>query len=778
MRHWWKLQKCIEFFWEGLYVNRTRTCALLLILTAAYTAAPAIAGQPTYSWRYYRPGNTGIQGDFNEAIFVGPDGDPWISGYDPVAEEGGVAKFIQAENRWINVSNIDYPVIGSANDVGTSRVSDMVADAQGNLWLGTWRGLLRMNLADGPSSLVKYGPENSALPGGRTMDVTLAPDGSIWVSATSVMWASGGLTRYQPATEAWTHFDGRGGSKIAAQAKPGGGYYIWTSGEGSSGMDRWDSTTQTWTHIPYTIGNPVALVSKDSVDDSGNLWMLRLTDVQGQLTLDCLHPNGTWIGPPLPPLYSGSPAPFGALKPYGNLQAYLVVIAPDVTYHLHRFNGSSWTDLGTVPHNAFIDDLDFAPDGTIWVCGSSQGGAIRRDAVTGVWQRYRVTNTSQFDLFNADLTIDPQSGDVYACANAGPGIGGIVKFDGVRWTCWNQFTYGLGHEWPFPTDNSEAICVRASTGKVAVNPMFNYTHELSPETGVWNAIPGFVDSIRQYREDSLGSLWAIGHNGGLGYFNGGTFTTVANAGWGLALQVDPDRPGTVWANLDWEIARTDGTYAFVRTIDDFPQVAAMGGLFTGLAADHNGVAWVGTWGQFNSAGSTLIRIDATSGSHQMWEHDLGWPFPGEHVRPQLITPDGRLWMTYDSEYPSTDAGLLWWDGTNIGTFPAPPGGAWQWGGLPHAGILDVEVKVIPGGYELWMSCISRGIAVLTVTGTMALPGDVDGDGQVNGSDMSIFVAVLLGTDANQNHVTASDLTGNGNADGNDIQPFVYALIGG
>jgi hypothetical protein len=109
----------------------------------------------------------------------------------------------------------------------------------------------------------------------------------------------------------------------------------------------------------------------------------------------------------------------------------------------------------------------------------------------------------------------------------------------------------------------------------------------------------------------------------------------------------------------------------------------------------------------------------------MFQHDQGWPFPGEHVRPLAITPDGRLWMQYDSEYPSNDAGLCWYDGVNVGTFPAPPGGEPQWGGLPHSGIGSLEVRVTPGGYELWMSCASRGIAVLAVqTQTTAVyPGE-------------------------------------------------------
>nr|MCU0364390.1 hypothetical protein [Ignavibacteriaceae bacterium] len=47
---------------------------------------------PTYSWRYYNTGNTGIQGDYVEGIWIDHDGDPYIAGYTPGWEEGGFAK--------------------------------------------------------------------------------------------------------------------------------------------------------------------------------------------------------------------------------------------------------------------------------------------------------------------------------------------------------------------------------------------------------------------------------------------------------------------------------------------------------------------------------------------------------------------------------------------------------------------------------------------------------------------------------------------------------------
>jgi len=50
--------------------------------------------------------------------------------------------------------------------------------------------------------------------------------------------------------------------------------------------------------------------------------------------------------------------------------------------------------------------------------------------------------------------------------------------------------------------------------------------------------------------------------------------------------------------------------------------------------------------------------------------------------------------------------------------PSSPGGVPQWGGLPNSNIRELEYKTVAGGYELWMSCKGRGIAVLTVTNSV------------------------------------------------------------
>jgi sugar lactone lactonase YvrE len=696
-----------------------------MLLTRSLIAAAlgsALLSAQTTSWRYYRPGNTGIQGDSNEAVFVGADGDPYIGGYDAGFEEGGFAKFVQAQNRWINYSNIDYPVIGHPNTTGTTRVSDIVADPSGVLWMSTWRGALRFDPALGANSIVNYAATVPALANGGARDVDRAPDGTLWFALVGFGGSQGGLVRHTPATNTWKYWTGgatpQGGNgwpqlvwnvaHVSVQPKPTGGYLVWCDSDNSGATVTFDSATQSFTtaDFEFTPGSILELPGKDCTDESGNFWARRFAGFSGSsatYTLDYRKPDGTWVSPAQ--LAASTEA--WAFKAFGDRQALLV----DGNSVVHRFNGASWQNYGAWKSGAFSSSIDIDAQGNVWVCGT--GGAAKRNAQSGIWQRYRVSNTSQYDSFNNDLTLDPTTGNVWASANAGSGIGGLTSFDGVRWTGFNDSTYGLGKPWPFPTDNSEAVGFRPSTGRVVANPMYNGLHEWNGAS--WTNLNGMGTS-KGLVEDSLGRLWSLGEYYSLQVHNGASWTQVGITAWGSKLQQDPERPGTVWAATGHEIKRTDGTYSFSREIGDFPELTTQSDTFSGLAADKNGVAWIGASVQFGAGGTggALIRLDANTGAYQMLRYDQGWPLPGQFVSPLAVTPDGKLWMQYDTDFLTAQRGLCWYDGTNVGVFPAPAGGEPQWGGLPHAQIADLEVRPITGGYELWMSCKSRGLAVLSV----------------------------------------------------------------
>jgi hypothetical protein len=59
-----------------------------------------------------------------------------------------------------------------------------------------------------------------------------------------------------------------------------------------------------------------------------------------------------------------------------------------------------------------------------------------------------------------------------------------------------------------------------------------------------------------------------------------------------------------------------------------------------------------------------------------------------------------------------------------------------------------------------------------------LPGDINGDGNVDTTDLDLFINVLMGNESNHDYVNRSDLDRSGTANGNDVWSFVCVLAGG
>ncbi|MBK7212749.1 MAG: T9SS type A sorting domain-containing protein [Bacteroidales bacterium] len=646
-----------------------------------------------HSWRYYRPGNTGIQGDNASALWVDANGHPYIAASTGNWGEGGFAVYNHDDNTWANFSNVDYPVLGSFDNADV-QIMDIVEDFDHNLWMGNFTGAVKYNPETGISEAVAYNAGNSEL-NGFTYDIDVAPDSTVW-------FISDALVRYDPKTDEWTSWLSSN-IRLTIQPKPDGSYLVWSADTYYGQVFTYNSATgQITDYLPSAIGDIAGLPGKDCVDDAGNMWALRMTDNGNWETLEYQKPDGTWVYPTPP--YENVSYYIDAFKAYGDGKALLVTANGEVW----QFDGSAWNNLGTWRPYEVTSSIDIDQQGNVWVCGVE--GAARHDAGTGEWQRYRITNTSQIDYFIEDLSIDAD-GNVWMTGNAGSGVGGFQKFDGSRWTGFNPYTYGLGYPFPFQADNTQAIYWRPSNGEVVFNPTFNGIH--SWDGNNFSSLEDYLTTSKGFTEDSQGRLWSLGEYYNIRYYNGtiNDWTTLPITGWGARILPDPANDGNIWATTDYEILRTDGINTLSKLTTDFPGSSEW---FTGFAADQDGIVWVGTWLQFTSTGSTLIRYNTNTDEYQIWSHDEGWPFPGEHVRPLTITPDGKLWMQYDSEYPSTESGLLWYDGTNIGTFPSSPGGVPAWGVLPNSTIKDLEVKLIPGGYELWMSCLGRGIAVLSI----------------------------------------------------------------
>jgi hypothetical protein len=248
------------------------------------------------------------------------------------------------------------------------------------------------------------------------------------------------------------------------QPKPGGGYLVWGDADNGASVVVFDSATQQWTYneFSYTPGSMYGMRGRENLDASGDLWMLRFVAFNGGnpvYSLDYRRPDGSWVTPAQPPVPGGA-LDIAAFRAFDDRQALLA----EGNGRIWRYDGAAWLDLGIWRSGDYTYDLEMDAAGNVWACGT--GGAARRDAETGQWQRYRVTNTSQYDSFNADLTLDPATGRLWACANAGPGFGGATHFDGTRWIGFNNYTYGLGVDWPFPD-----FCKLRSAGREATQRM-------------------------------------------------------------------------------------------------------------------------------------------------------------------------------------------------------------------------------------------------------------------------------------------------------------------
>jgi streptogramin lyase len=698
--------------------NITSQYILKLMIAAGISLTSVFLGAqtPSYSWRFYTTGNTGIQGDNSEAVWIDNDGNPYIAGYTAGFEEGGFAKFIQSENRWINYSNVDYPVIGSINDVGSSRISDIEKDNSGLLWMATWRGIIKFNPAAGAGSLQFWGSSNSLHPGGRTSDIAVAPDGSVWASVINVVWGAGGLVNYNPSTNQWRYW-GYGSSannwpstvatceNISIQSKPAGGYVVWIDAAGWNTMITFDSNTQLFTLLPQNLvpGEIIALPGSDCTDDVNNLWAFRYVSAGNIYSLDYRTPAGNWIVPVQPP--SNTENSITVFKAYGNGKALLI----DELNYIWQFNGASWSNLGQWKDEGYSYAVDIDANGNIWATGT--GGAAKRNVATGLWQRYRITNTSQIDYWIYDLSIDTQ-GNVWMTGNAGSGAGGFQKFDGTRWTGFNQLTYGLGYSFPFPTDNTEVVYYRPSNGTVVINPMYNYLHSWNGSS--YTSLNYPHDRSKGVVEDSQNRLWSLGEYYNLKYYANNTWTPVLFEGIGNKLVKDASRTGTIWAISGSQVVRTDGAYRFSRNNSDFNELDPQSDVLTSVVSAPNNIAWVGST-------KGLIKLNANSGAYQFYSPSNS-QIPGNSISPLAISPDGRLWFANFASTNISVYGLCWFDGTNFGIFPQQ-----QTGGLPHAQIYDLEVKNLPNGYELWISCASRGIAVLKV---ITVPTEIRNNGAV------------------------------------------------
>jgi len=128
----------------------------------------------------------------------------------------------------------------------------------------------------------------------------------------------------------------------------------------------------------------------------------------------------------------------------------------------------------------------------------------------------------------------------------------------------------------------------------------------------------------------------------------------------------------------------------------------------------------------------------------------------------------------------------------------PPFRNWSAVGLPAGLSMDSDTGVISGEAEAGAAAASPYLVTISVDDSIhlfdssyppetamvdlmltvvapALPGDIDGDGQLTPLDIDLFVNVLLGLKTDPAIVDRSDLNDSGAADGGDVRPLMTAF---
>lgn len=148
------------------------------------------------------------------------------------------------------------------------------------------------------------------------------------------------------------------------------------------------------------------------------------------------------------------------------------------------------------------------------------------------------------------------------------------------------------------------------------------------------------------------------------------------------------------------------------------------------------------------AGGSIVPVSwASSDDEGVRSHDVQASYDG-----------GRTWHVIADDLPGSATNFNW-------QLP------------PSSGIPDVRIRVLASDLRFQTSSDGADRVIVITPGESLVPGDIDGDGDVDLGDRDLFIDVLLGTNANPNHMARADMNGDGAADGRDCPRLVSALFG-
>ncbi|MEO6167454.1 MAG: hypothetical protein ABIO46_12760, partial [Chitinophagales bacterium] len=387
---------------------------LLLVASGAFA-------QSNPEWRYIRPSNTGLGGDYQQCIEIDACGNKWTGGFLPFFSEGSVTRFDDSVfTCWSNFEGY----------LPADRVYAIDFDNNDGVWVATngiSNGIAHGGIShyDG-SSWTTYTSANSPLPEDDMRGIVVDHNNIVWATFYNVSNGDGGVSKFDGTN--WTiYLPGNSNlpsgnlNDIDVDAENN----IWIGS--NMGLIKFDGLN--W--ITYTVANS-DITADDildvEVDESTNKIYVALgisIDVFDGTSFTHFNNNN-------------SPLSTTGLYEVDARGDTLIVGTLGGSYLCYIYDGITWTSH---PEPNHCYDVRIDQQGNFWICGI--GYLEKFDGFK--WTQYNTFNTGLASMFNNEVFIDSKNRAWFgSSAN-----GGINMFDCPNWESYNPYNNLL---WPQPID--------------------------------------------------------------------------------------------------------------------------------------------------------------------------------------------------------------------------------------------------------------------------------------------------------------------------------------
>lgn len=365
-------------------------------------------------WKYIRPSNTGLGGDYYIALEVDQCGNIWTGGYLPFWSEGSLVRFDGATfSTWSNFEGY----------LPADRIYDIDFDQNGHIWVATngiGNGVTHGGLAhyDG-SNWVQYTTLNTPLPEDDMRGVTVDNLNNVWATFWNPASGVGGVAKFDGTN--WSIFTMQNGLPT----------YTVTDIETDAQNNIWIGTSTGL--IKYDGNNFTLLNTSNSGLISQNIRDVEYDETTGKLYVAVGIAINIFDGTNWSHLNNlNAPISSGGLYEVDARGDSIIIGTVGGTFNTYIFNGTAWSSEPQIDH---CYDVKIDKAGNFWRVGN--GFVDKYDGNS--WTEYSGKNTGLNSMFNNDIFIDSKNRAWFGSADNG----GINMFDCPNWQSYGPYNSGL-----------------------------------------------------------------------------------------------------------------------------------------------------------------------------------------------------------------------------------------------------------------------------------------------------------------------------------------------